>query len=385
MRSPILLSDPQRQYLELRDDIDDAVATVIGRGVFTPDIQVQALEAEFAEWNGLPFAVGVGSGSAALTLALNALDVGPGDHVAVTANLDISAVAPISRVGAEPLFVDIDPATHTMSPADLERRLTDRTRAVVVVHTHGNPAAMTDLLAVADARSIPVVEDATLGPGARVAGRRVGRHGVIGCYSLAPTKPLGAFGNAGMVVTSSREIADRVRVLANYGFRADSVAAIRSGEPLATFHYEEPGINASMDELQAAVLRIKLSMIDEWADRRRANAGTYRSAFAAIGDALGQLQIVEDALWSPRSYVIEHDHRDRIARLCNEAGVRTALHYVPPLHVQAPYGEPSRAGSLPATEQASSRLLCLPVGPELSPEEVDFAAAAVRNALARLT
>jgi dTDP-3-amino-3,4,6-trideoxy-alpha-D-glucose transaminase len=384
--SPILLADPHRQYLELRNAIDDAISAVISRGVFTPDEQVDAFEAEFAAWIGLPHAVAVASGSAALTLALRALGVGPGDEVATTANLDISAVAPISQVGAQPLFVDIEPASHTMSPLDLERRLTTRTRAVVVVHAHGNPAAMSDLLAVAHAAGTPVIEDATLAPGARFGSHRVGALGTVGCFSLAPTKPLGAFGNAGVVVTESAGIAKRVRTLANYGFRADSVAAIRSGTPLATFHYEEAGINASMDELQAAVLRVKLPKIDEWSDRRRSHAATYRVTLAdAAGPPVRQVEPVVGAQWAPRSFVIEHARRDDIARLVHERNVRSALNYVPPMHVQGPYGGPSQAGTLPVTERAAEQLLCLPAGPELRPEEVDYAAAALRDTIAQLT
>ena len=386
MNPQIRLADPHRQYLELRSAIDEAIHHVVDRGVFTPDEQVAALEAEFAAWIGLPHAVGVASGSAALTLALRALDVGPGDDVAVTANLDISAVAPISQVGAEPRFVDIDSATHTMSPLKLERRLTDRTRAVIAVHCHGNPAAMSDLVAVASARAIPVIEDATLAPGARVGSRRVGAIGTVGCFSLAPTKPLGAFGNAGMVVTRSAEIAERVRIIANYGFRADSIAAIRAGTPLATFHYDEPGINASLDELQAAVLRVKLSIIDEWSDRRRAHALAYRAALAELtGTAVREMTAGPGATWAPRSYVIEHERRDHIARRLDSQGVRTALHYVPPLHVQAPYGGPSETGTLPATERVSDRLLCLPLGPELTSEEIGYAATIVRDTVAELT
>ena len=384
---PILLADPHRQYLELRSAIDDAINAVVGRGVFTPDEQVEGFEAEFAAWIGLPHAVAVASGSAALTLALRALGVGPGDEVAITANLDISAVAPISQVGAQPLFIDIDAATHTMSPSDLERRLTTRTRAVVVVHAHGNPAAMSDLLTVAGIEGLPVVEDATLAPGARVGGHRVGAIGAVGCFSLAPTKPLGAFGNAGIVVTRSENVAvggcERWPTTVS---GAESVAAIRSGTPLATFQYEEPGINASMDELQAAVLRVKLPWIDEWSERRRAHASTYRTKLSELaGTPVRQVDAGAEAVWAPRSYVIEHDRRNHIARLLHGVNVRTALNYVPPMHVQAPYGGPSRVGTLPATERAAAQLLCLPVGPELSSEEIEYAATAVRDAIAQLT
>ncbi|MBU05664.1 MAG: erythromycin biosynthesis sensory transduction protein eryC1 [Dehalococcoidales bacterium] len=373
----VRLSDPRRQYLELQDELDDAIAGVLRRGVFTPDEQVDAFEADVAAWMGLPHAVGVGSGSSALMLTLRALGVGRGDEVAVTANLDISAVSPISQLGAHPLWIDIDPRTHNMSPVDLESRLTPQTRAVVVVHSHGIPAALDDLMCIAGHRNVPVVEDATLGPGASYRGARIGSSGVAACLSMAPTKPLGGLGNAGVVVTHSETVAARVRTLANYGFTSDSIESIRSGLPGATFRYEEAGVNATMDEIQAAVLRVKLRYVDAWADRRRAYSKIYDSILNVFtNEVIGRHETSQGAIAAPRTYVLSHENRDRIAMDLYRERVLTAVHYYPTLHVQPPYGSPKKAGDLPATERVAKRLLCLPVAPELSESDVEYAAQA---------
>lgn len=380
MPVPIRLSNPRRQYLELQDEIDPAVAAVVDRGVFTPDREVEAFEAEFARWVGADHAIGVGSGSAALMLAMRALGVGPGDEVATTANLDISAVAPISQLGATPIWVEIDPSTHTMSPDDLEQRITAQTRAVVIVHCHGIPAAMEDLVRIARKRNVAVVEDATLAPGAFVGSRRVGGIGDVGCFSLAPTKPLGALGNAGVVVTDDADVAERVRVHANYGFAMDSVAEIRSGVPGATFRYVEAGVNATMDELQAAVLRVKLRHIDVWAERRREHAESYRASLRSL-EGLTLPGAYEATTPAPRAFVVQHTNRDQIMQRLHADGVQTALNYYPALHLQAPYGCPEAEGTLPVTERVVRDLLCIPVGPELSHDEITHAVVAVRKAV----
>ena len=381
----VRLADPRRQYLELQDELDDAIAGVLSRGVFTPDEQVDALEADISAWMGLPYAVAVGSGSSALMLTLRALGVGTGDEVAVTANLDISAVSPISQLGAHPLWIDIDPRTHNMSPVDLESRLTPQTRAVLVVHSHGIPAALDDLMRVAGNRDVPVVEDVTLGPGARYRGARIGSSGVAACLSMAPTKPLGGLGNAGVVVTRSETVAAQVRTLANYGFTSDSIESIRSGLPGATFRYKEAGVNATMDEIQAAVLRVKLRHVDAWADRRRAYSKIYDSILNVFTDeVVGRQESSQEAVAAPRTYVLSHENRDLIAMDLHRERVLTAVHYYPTLHVQPPYGSPEKAGGLPATERIAEELLCLPVAPELSESDIEHAALATFRAVESL-
>ncbi len=382
MPGPLIpLADPRRQYEELKAEIDEVIEAVVSRGVFTPDEQVGALEAEFAGWMRSPYAVGVASGSSALALALRSVGVEAGDEVVITANLDISVVGPITQVGARPRFVDIEAGTQTMDPEALAHSLCRRTGAVVLVHCHGHVAALRKILDEASSRGIPIIEDATLAPGAWYADRRVGSFGTVGCFSFAPTKPLGAFGNAGMVVTSSEEIARRVRTLANYGFREDSIAAIRSGRPGATFRYAEPGINATMDELQAAVVRIKLGRIDEWAGRRRSYAATYRRVLRDSEDRVVLPVERAGGRSAPRFFVVRTPRRDQIAEMLHADGIRTAMNYVPPMHVQPPYGDPGKVGTLPVTERISDELLCLPLAPELEAGEIEYSASRLAHAL----
>ncbi|WP_420614339.1 DegT/DnrJ/EryC1/StrS family aminotransferase [Candidatus Spongiisocius sp.] len=365
----------------MKAEIDEVIEAVVSRGVFTPDEQVGALEAEFAGWMRSPYAVGVASGSSALALALRSVGVEAGDEVVITANLDISVVGPITQVGARPRFVDIEAGTQTMDPEALAHSLCRRTGAVVLVHCHGHVAALRKILDEASSRGIPIIEDATLAPGAWYADRRVGSFGTVGCFSFAPTKPLGAFGNAGMVVTSSEEIARRVRTLANYGFREDSIAAIRSGRPGATFRYAEPGINATMDELQAAVVRIKLGRIDEWAGRRRSYAATYRRVLRDSEDRVVLPVERAGGRSAPRFFVVRTPRRDQIAEMLHADGIRTAMNYVPPMHVQPPYGDPGKVGTLPVTERISDELLCLPLAPELEAGEIEYSASRLAHAL----
>ena len=269
-----------------------------------------------------------------------------------------------------------------MDPEMLAPSLRPRTGAIVVVHCHGHVAALGEILEEAATHGVPVIEDATLAPGALYADRRVGSVGIVGCFSFAPTKPLGAFGNAGMVVTSSEEIARRVRTLANYGFREDSIAAIRSGRPGATFRYAEPGMNATMDELQAAVVRIKLRRIDEWAGRRRSNAAIYRRALKDSGDRVVLPAERKGGRSVPRFFVPRIPRRDQIAQVLYQDGIRTAMNYVPPMHVQPPYGNPAQIGTLPVTERVSDELLCLPLAPELGAGEIEYSASRLAAALA---
>lgn len=372
----VRLVDPTQQYRELKSEIDDALARVLSRGVFTPDREVAALESELATWIDAPHVVAVSSGTAALQLSLEALGIARGDEVAVTANLDISAVAPITHVGAEPVWIDIDPASHTMSASSLEERLTTRTRAILVVHLQGFPADMESLAAVANAAKVPIIEDATHGPGASYRGRKVGTYGAAGCFSFAPTKPLGALGNAGAVVTRSTRMARRVRTLANYGFTASSISAIRSGEPGATFEYETIGTNATLDELQAAVVRVKLRHIDEWVERRRRRFALYRDALRGVAHLQEPEPGSEPA---PRACVMLHRRRSEAAERLRNVGIQTGLQYVPPLHLQTPYGAPSASGQLPVTESVASKLLCLPVAPELPIQMIQGAASSARE------
>lgn len=369
------------QHAPLQGRLDKAIARVIRRAVFTPAAEVAAFEAEFAAYVGVNYAIGVASGSAALLLALKGLGIEAGDEVISVPNVDISASAPISQSGARLVWVDIDPRSFNLEPSGLAGRITPKTRAIVVTHMYGQPAELDSILAVADRHGLPLVEDAALATGATYRGRPVGSFGQVGCFSFSPGKLLGAFGKAGMVVTNDRDIAHRVKMFSSYGFRLASLAEIERGVVGAPFVYEAEGYNARLDELQAAVLRVKLPALDGWTRRRQAHAALYR-------DMLAELE--PEHVWLPqeppgakpayRVFVIRTRRRQELMRHLAEAGIWSGLHYVPPLHLQPLYHYLGyQAGSFPQTEQVAEELLCLPTIPELTEAEVERVGQTIRH------
>ena len=271
-----------QQLAAIQAELYEAIGRVMRRAVFTPAVEVEAFEKEFADYVGIKYAVGVASGSAAVMLALIALGLEPGDEVISTPNVDISASAPITHSGARLVWVDINPRTYNLDPERLEDGITARTRVIVVTHLYGNPADMGPILEIANKYSIPVIEDAALAIGATYQGRQVGGLGTLGCFSFSPGKVLGALGKAGMVVTNQADLARRVKVLSSYGFQPASLEAIERGGVGAPFEYEAEGFNARLDELQAAVLRVKLGYLAEWVRRRREHASHYRELLADL-------------------------------------------------------------------------------------------------------
>ena len=251
-----------QQYESIRVSLDEAISRVTQRGVFTPSIEVEAFEEEFARYVGVRHAVSVASGSMAVMLALRALGIKAGDEVISVPNVDVAASAPIAHAGGRAIWVDILPRSYNLDPDQLEDQITSKTRAIVAVHMYGNPAEMDRILEIAGRFEIPVVEDAALALGAVYRGQQVGTIGHIGCFSFAPGKILGALGKAGMVVTNDADLAKQVRVLSMYGFHPSSIEATQSGSAGARFEYLVEGFNACMDELQAAILRVKLRHLD---------------------------------------------------------------------------------------------------------------------------
>ena len=362
-----------QQYESIRVSLDEAISRVTQRGVFTPSIEVEAFEEEFARYVGVRHAVSVASGSMAVMLALRALGIKAGDEVISVPNVDVAASAPIAHAGGRAIWVDILPRTYNLDPDQLEEQITSKTRAIVAVHMYGNPAEMDRILEIAGRFEIPVVEDAALALGAVYRGQQVGTIGHIGCFSFAPGKILGALGKAGMVVTNDADLAKQVRVLSMYGFHPSSIEAIQSGSAGARFEYLVEGFNACMDELQAAILRVKLRHLDSWLRRRRENAGLYRQLLSDLGPE--HLLLPEDTPGSEpvfRFFVVRSPKRDGLMQLLSEAGIWSGLAYVPSLHVQPVYQHLNyRIGSFPQTEQVARELLCLPTVPELSLQEVE--------------
>ena len=370
-----------QQHAVFQAELNQAVAQVIKRAVFTPAAEVEAFEAEFAEYVGAGYAIGVASGSAALLLALKGLGLEAGAEVISVPNVDISASAPITHAGGCLVWTDIDPRTFNLDPQGLEESITAKTRAIIVTHMYGNPAEMDTLSKIANGYGIPVVEDAALAPGATYRGQPVGSLGQIACFSFSPGKPLGALGKAGMVVTNAAYLADKVRMFSSYGFRHSSLKRIEQGQVGAQFEYQVQGYNARLDELQAAVLRVKLRHLDGWNQQRRKNAALYREILAELEPE--HLLLPQNTAGSEptfRVFVIRTPQQEPLLQHLAEAGIWSGLHYVPPLHLQPAYRYLGYGpGSFPQTELVAGELLCLPTIPELSSAEVEKVGETIRQ------
>jgi dTDP-4-amino-4,6-dideoxygalactose transaminase len=352
-------------YRELKEEIDDAIARVLGSGWYILGPEVEAFEAEWAAYCGAAHAVGLANGLDALILALRALEIGPGDEVIVPSNTYIATWLAVSAVGATPVPVEPDPATHNIDPARIEAAITSRTRVLLPVHLYGQPADMDPILAIAQRHGLRVVEDAAQAHGARYKGRRIGAHGDLVCWSFYPGKNLGALGDAGAVTTDDAALAGRVALLRNYGSRQKYVNEVQ-------------GVNSRLDPLQAAVLRVKLAVLDAWTDRRRAIAGAYAEGLADSGLILPHVPNWAEPVW--HLYVVRSPDRDALQKRLAEAGVGTLIHYPIPPHMQAAYadfGIPPR--TLPIAQQLASEVLSLPMGPHAGVSAASAVCAAIRD------
>lgn len=353
MKIPFL--DLRSAYLELQSEIDAAIARVLGSGWYILGPEVEAFEVEWAAFCGAGHAVGLANGLDALILALRALDIGPGDEVIVPSNTYIATWLAVSAVGARIVPVEPDPATHNIDPARIAAAITAATKVILPVHLYGQPADLDPILALARGRGIFVVEDAAQAHGARYKGQRIGAHGDLICWSFYPGKNLGAMGDAGAVTTNRPDLAERLRTLRNYGSRQKYVN-------------DEQGVNSRLDPLQAAVLRVKLSRLEEWTARRRAIAAIYRRGLADSGLILPHVPQWADPAW--HLHVVRSPERDRLQARLSEAGVGTLIHYPIPPHMQAAYAGLGLAPeALPLARQLAAEVLSLPMGPHLAPED----------------
>ena len=364
----VLFNDLRPQYAAIKEEIDAAVAGVLARGWYVLGPEVEAFEAEFAAYCGAKHAVGVGSGTEALHLALWACDLRPGDEVVTVAHTAVPTINAISLTGARPLFVDVDLATRTMDPAAAARAITPRTRALLPVHLYGHPADMAPLQELARRHGLWLIEDAAQAHGAEYGGTRAGRLGHLAAFSFYPTKNLGAYGDGGMVVTDDAALAERVRLLRNYG-QTDR------------YHHQVEGLNSRLDELQAAALRVKLRHLDTWTAARRERAARY-------GTALRHVATPTEAPWARHVYhlyAVGVPRRAEVQEALAAAGIGTLVHYPIPAHLQPAYahlGVPR--GSLPVTERLADEVLSLPLYPELPLAQVDEVAATVDRVVGEL-
>jgi dTDP-4-amino-4,6-dideoxygalactose transaminase len=366
---PVPMLDLAAQYQSIREELRAALDSVLARGQFILGPNVKALEEEIAACCGVPHAVGVASGTDALILALRAAGVGPGDEVIVPAFSYIATADAVSLLGATPVFTDIRADTFNMDASKLESRITPRTRAVMPVHVFGQPAEMDGILRTARDASLAVIEDNAQSIGASYKGQRTGTMGAYGCLSFFPTKNLGACGDGGMILTSSADGAARLRSLRVHGTRAHKYLS------------EEQGWNSRLDELQAAILRVKLRHLDQWTSARQAHAARYDQL---LGGKPGVVtpRVAPGSTHVYHQYTIRVTNRDHVQKALSSQGIPSAVYYPVPLHLQPMYAHLGhRPGSLPVAERAALEVLSLPIYPELNAEQVERIAAAVAGAV----
>ncbi len=365
MNAPIPLVDLKAQYETIRCDIDRAIQQVIDTSSFIMGPAVRHFEGAFAAYCGAEHCIGASNGTTALELALRALGVGLGHEVITVAHTFIATAEAISAVGAKPVFVDIDPHTYTMDPAQLAAALTPATRAVVPVHLYGHPAAMPAIMQIAHAQGVPVLEDAAQAHGATWQGQRAGALGDMAAFSFYPGKNLGAYGDAGAVTTQNTQWADQVRLLLNHGRRSKYV-------------HDQKGFNARIDTLQAAILAAKLPYLNDWTAARRRLAARYTTLLADCEVGLPSVAAEAEPAW--HLYVLRTPQRDRLLEYLKRNGVEAGIHYPVPLHLQPAYAELGyRPGDLPVTEAVANSCLSLPLYPEMSEAQQDRVVDLVRT------
>jgi dTDP-4-amino-4,6-dideoxygalactose transaminase len=365
MKSTIPLVDLRAQYMPLKDELLAAIGDALdGMRLFLGE-NVVAFEQEFAQYCGATDAVGVGSGTEALHLALLACGVGSGDEVITVSHTFIATIEAICMTGATPVLVDIDPETYTMDVGQIEAKMTPRTRAIVPVHLYGQPADMDPILATAKKHGLVVIEDACQAHGAEYRGKRTGALADVGCFSFYFSKNLGAYGEAGICVTNSPDVARRLRMFRDHGSERK-------------YDHQTMGFNARLDELQAAVLRVKLRKLDGWNEARRRHAERY-NALLADSSAITPIE-ARYARHVYHLYVIRSSHRDELQTYLGERGVATGIHYPVPVHRQPGWRSVScSSANLPVTEKCADEILSLPMYPELDASSTEYVAESINQ------
>lgn len=359
----------KKQYEEIKDEISQPIENVMRSGSFIMGEDVGSFEAEFAEYCGVKYGVGVNSGTDALFLACLACGIGRGDEVIVMPYTYIATVLAVSMTGARPVFVDIEENTCNIDASKIESAVTKRTKAILPVHLYGHPADMDPIKEIAKKYDLKIIEDCAQAHGALYKNKKVGGFGDAGCFSFYPTKNLGAFGDGGCVVTDSEEIKKRLLLLRDYG-RKDRY-----------FHVLK-GFNSRLDTLQAAVLRIKLKHLDRWNEKRRKNASLYTALFK---DKKIEITLPYEADYARHVYhlyTVRVKDRTRIIEALADKGVRTLIHYPLPIHLQEAYNDLGyKKGDFPVSERCCGEILSLPMYPELGSDEINYVVEALGGAL----
>lgn len=370
---PVPLLDLKAQYATLRGEIRDAIDRVADAQHFILGPEVEALEKEIAAYSQCEFGIGMSSGSDALLVALMAIDLKPGDEVITSTYTFFATAGAIARLNAKPVFVDIDPRTYNIDPAQIESVITERTRAIIPIHLYGQVAEMDPVMEIARQHNLIVIEDAAQAIGAESKGRRAGSIGHMGCFSFFPSKNLGGFGDGGMITTNDAELAKQVKLLRNHGYSPK-------------YYNKVVGGNFRLDAIQAAILRVKLKYLDQWTEGRQRNAATYRRLFEEAELAINPANVTANSPLSEMSgvvlpeevtggrhiynqFVIRSGRRDELMKHLKERKIGTEIYYPVPMHQQECFANLEyRAGDFPLSESAAAETLALPIYPELSEE-----------------
>ena len=373
---PVPLLDLKAQYVTLREEIREAIDRVADAQHFILGPEVEALEKEVAAYSQCEFGIGVSSGSDALLVALMAFDLKPGDEVITSPYTFFATAGAVARLNAKPVFVDIDPLTYNLDPAQVSEAITDRTRAIIPIHLYGQMAEMDPIMEIAREHKLWVIEDAAQAIGAESRGRRAGSIGHLGCFSFFPSKNLGGFGDGGMITTNDAEIARKVKLLRNHGYSPK-------------YYNKVVGGNFRLDAIQAAILRVKLTHLDEWTEARQRNAGTYRRLFeeaelsinpmpsgsdrSSLSELSGVVLPTEtsDGRHIYNQFVIRSGQRDELMKHLKDRKIGTEIYYPVPMHLQECFADLGyHSGDFPLSESAANETLALPIYPELSEEMI---------------
>jgi dTDP-4-amino-4,6-dideoxygalactose transaminase len=375
MRRTVSLLDLNAHYEKIWDEVQDALKRVLTSKQFILGPEVKELEKEIAAYCQSEYAVGCASGSDALLLSLMAIDAGPGDEIITTPYTFFATVGSIVRLGAKPVFVDIDEDTFNLDVKKLEQAITDKTKAILPIHLFGQCADMDAINQLASKKNISVIEDAAQAIGAEYKGRRAGGLGVMAAFSFYPSKNLGGAGDGGMLTTNDLELAEKLRALRAHGAKKK-------------YFHDYVGVNSRLDSLQAAILRVKLNYLDQWADKRRENAQTYRRLFSQTDvwkNGSVKLPVeMEGILHVYNQFVILVDDRDQLLAYLKEQGIGTEIYYPLPLHLQACFVDLGfQRGDFPVSEKAAESSLAIPIYPELSADDQEYIVTAIADYYAK--
>ncbi len=345
------------QYDQIQKELEEAVLGALRSTHYILGPEVKALETEFAQWHGQTEAVGVGSGTEALHLAIRSLGVGPEDEVICPAFTFIASAGAIALAGAKPAFCDVDPVYYAIDPADLKKRINSRTKAIVVVHLFGHPAPMDEIMEIAREHNLAVIEDCAQATGAEYKGKKVGTMGDYGCFSFFPSKNLGGIGDGGMVLANTSEKLDKIRMLRGHGSKE-------------RYYHEMLGTNSRLDEIQAAALRVKLRYLGQWNKERQRVAARYVENLKSVVSSLPRIH--SECAHVFHQFTIRADQRDELKQYLEKQGVGSMIYYPVSLHQQQAFKELGYDdGDFPVTRQVQSEVLSLPMFPELADEQVD--------------